>query len=709
MASANTSAALLRSDTYSMAVDSRAVLRYWSIATCTYVAAYKPSRRIRQMGVLPMHLRAEYSYADYPKATDRDAVLIRSELDSMQDACVQHFGLPFPIDLPGLEEVSDVLTIGNPATFFILKTGANPSAHALVTVKYWMCLKTLPTVVFPYSGNTQAAAPAPTLSYCDMFSTRKKLTTMLARRRPKKQPLGTTSGINALPFETLGEIFKNCLPQKLVGFQPDAHTAPLLLTHVCSRWRAIAHSTPELWTSLSLETPWHHWTPDVKDKHVRMFVTRTSEQSATWLDRADTLPLSLRFAYSERDTLYSPCIALVPHWTQLITSILNRYCPLIRHIQIEDYLWNNLSFPHWKQSFLLPAVESLSFLAVSSLTFRPWIVGLPSVLKRVELKEADHRRFSGEYQPGFSEFIPWHQLTHLCLAYRETQAMCLEILKWCSALEFCYMKVDGGVGPYPALPPHPHPSNPSERIISVPHLTHFEVQFEGANNMQIFQRICAPNIRTLVINRHYGAIGYSNEVPVNHLGEEYAPFRISPTILVPMYPHLQQLVLRISCSTSYIVQCLQATSDLRELTLSAGIHDFDLLFRALRVPSDDYAGIAIVPKLRSFQLHVDVPNHWQAVLGHFTWSLFREMVKDRKHGASRGVVAWTVNLVIWESQVPGRNLWLVRSELEMQEDCTGSPGPAFPADLPGLEEVCDVLTFGSPAVFGNMLPPPSWV
>ncbi|KII85672.1 hypothetical protein PLICRDRAFT_116328, partial [Plicaturopsis crispa FD-325 SS-3] len=48
-----------------------------------------------------------------------------------------------------------------------------------------------------------------------------------------------------LPAELLSEIFSFCLPAAKVVPQPDK--APLLLTRVCRKWRAIALSTPALW------------------------------------------------------------------------------------------------------------------------------------------------------------------------------------------------------------------------------------------------------------------------------------------------------------------------------------------------------------------------------------------------------------------------------------------------------------------------------
>jgi hypothetical protein len=56
-----------------------------------------------------------------------------------------------------------------------------------------------------------------------------------------------------MPAEILSSIFLECLPVgKLDSFQPSAHKAPLLVSSICSRWRNVAISTPQLWSSVYL-------------------------------------------------------------------------------------------------------------------------------------------------------------------------------------------------------------------------------------------------------------------------------------------------------------------------------------------------------------------------------------------------------------------------------------------------------------------------
>ncbi|KAJ7171970.1 hypothetical protein C8R46DRAFT_1257594 [Mycena filopes] len=80
-----------------------------------------------------------------------------------------------------------------------------------------------------------------------------------------------------LPPELVAEIFLHCLDRKPVT--PHVNTAPLVLSRVCRRWRAIALCTPELWSYLVV--PIHP-----SEDEIAMY--------QMWLSRACRTPLSLR-------------------------------------------------------------------------------------------------------------------------------------------------------------------------------------------------------------------------------------------------------------------------------------------------------------------------------------------------------------------------------------------------------------------------------
>ncbi|KAF8414970.1 hypothetical protein L210DRAFT_3398798, partial [Boletus edulis BED1] len=54
------------------------------------------------------------------------------------------------------------------------------------------------------------------------------------------------SPLRAVPDQILQEIFQHCLPDTPYVV-PNAHSAPLVLTHVCRRWRTVVQASSELW------------------------------------------------------------------------------------------------------------------------------------------------------------------------------------------------------------------------------------------------------------------------------------------------------------------------------------------------------------------------------------------------------------------------------------------------------------------------------
>ncbi|KAJ7142882.1 hypothetical protein C8R44DRAFT_761344 [Mycena epipterygia] len=55
-----------------------------------------------------------------------------------------------------------------------------------------------------------------------------------------------------LPPEIISRVFVETLPSH-GRVRPSAHTPPLTLAQLCSQWRDIALSTPELWSAIDLD------------------------------------------------------------------------------------------------------------------------------------------------------------------------------------------------------------------------------------------------------------------------------------------------------------------------------------------------------------------------------------------------------------------------------------------------------------------------
>lgn len=91
------------------------------------------------------------------------------------------------------------------------------------------------------------------------------------------------SPARAVPDQVLQEIFQHCLPDDLYVV-PHTRSAPLVLTHVCRRWRAVAQGTSELWSSIALHDC-GVWNYELEVKMIKR-----------WLDRSRMHPIRMSIA-----------------------------------------------------------------------------------------------------------------------------------------------------------------------------------------------------------------------------------------------------------------------------------------------------------------------------------------------------------------------------------------------------------------------------
>ncbi|KAF8202976.1 hypothetical protein BJ912DRAFT_896263 [Pholiota molesta] len=94
--------------------------------------------------------------------------------------------------------------------------------------------------------------------------------------------------IRLLPIEITAEIFQACIATFNMDDVMDTHEfVPLLLGSVCSSWRRIAWSSPNLWSSLTLRL-------NTSNIHTQIMLLDE------WLSRSGDLPLSIRL-FSEEE------------------------------------------------------------------------------------------------------------------------------------------------------------------------------------------------------------------------------------------------------------------------------------------------------------------------------------------------------------------------------------------------------------------------
>ncbi|TDL19951.1 hypothetical protein BD410DRAFT_773422 [Rickenella mellea] len=110
-------------------------------------------------------------------------------------------------------------------------------------------------------------------------------------RRTLRRPRTIVHPVHTLPSELIAEIFIFCLCQDGENLpRPSIRTPPLSLARVCSAWRTVALSVPELWASVVIGT-WR----SVRDEETE------AKALTEWLKRSGSYPLTLKLVDSDVD------------------------------------------------------------------------------------------------------------------------------------------------------------------------------------------------------------------------------------------------------------------------------------------------------------------------------------------------------------------------------------------------------------------------
>jgi hypothetical protein len=121
--------------------------------------------------------------------------------------------------------------------------------------------------------------------------------------------------MSRLPAELLAQVFEHCLSGDAF-LVPVSSQAPLLLAHTCSRWRAVALSTPSLWSTLQIIY-----------KDPTLDVPMTSD----WLQRSGSLPLSISISIDFNEQPAQEILDVICahslRWSHVRFEFRGLYCP----------------------------------------------------------------------------------------------------------------------------------------------------------------------------------------------------------------------------------------------------------------------------------------------------------------------------------------------------------------------------------------------
>ena len=303
------------------------------------------------------------------------------------------------------------------------------------------------------------------------------------------------SQIRKLPIDILQEIFIACLP--------TAHNAvmsrwepPILLTQICSSWRNVAHTTPQLWKSIHIAVPCNRSGrfsgeysnfPSTQEEHI----DQRSEAVQEWLSRSGAHPLEIS----------------VGHWG---TSALDGfYDKIIDSLILYSERWKDVRVSAPFQALVpvavlppskVPLLESLSLNCPPVHPFTqhdPQSVWMTSgVLKAPKLRELWLR---GLWLAQLNEDVTrlpinWSQLTNISLEGSAWGASsgslsisrAYNLLSLCPNLITCRLEIVTAFNELPLEPDAP--------LISLPFLTKLSIREESANLSELFTLLHFPSL-----------------------------------------------------------------------------------------------------------------------------------------------------------------------------------------------------------------------
>ncbi|KAF8072270.1 hypothetical protein FPV67DRAFT_1484681 [Lyophyllum atratum] len=197
------------------------------------------------------------------------------------------------------------------------------------------------------------------------------------------------SGIRKLPVEVIQIIFCWCLPSRNCAM--SSVEPPLSLGRVCSTWRQISFSTPQLWSSL-------HISPPLDYGHGRDqsdWLVPYGEAIEAWLTRSASLPISISFVEEQYPAYPSDAVStenryllgimfgfsrrwkhlnlrIIQEYMRPFTSLTENDVPVLETVQLE------LIKPSPGVDFAL--VPFLHFPSIRKLSLWNYIHRMPSSL-----------------------------------------------------------------------------------------------------------------------------------------------------------------------------------------------------------------------------------------------------------------------------------------------------------------------------------------
>jgi hypothetical protein len=226
------------------------------------------------------------------------------------------------------------------------------------------------------------------------------------------------SPVRHIPCEILGEIFPFCVDvADGTKSTDDPRESPILMSHICSRWRDVALNTPRLWDSLVFLFP--RGFPKRAVPILRELVHRSTPHQLTTYISSDS------FSVSHPPDILSQLIA-IPEFNQRIQK-LDLTMP-IPHFQ--DLM--HIPIPHF------PGLTTLR-LDICISTNQKFVGRILNFFKSPRLRELSIRctYWTESFFIALSPHFPWAQLVDLDLDLNLRGIEVIRILAQCTNLRRC--------------------------------------------------------------------------------------------------------------------------------------------------------------------------------------------------------------------------------------------------------------------------------
>ncbi|KAF9009904.1 hypothetical protein BDQ17DRAFT_1421202 [Cyathus striatus] len=367
--------------------------------------------------------------------------------------------------------------------------------------------------------------------------------------------------INRLPAEVLAQIFSRCLPQGLPYHTPK--TVPLVLCEVCTAWRILVQSLPELWKSLSIR----YRTPTDTEHFGTGYPATDIIQK--WCSHGNPIGIScyldIRSMRREDRSAHA--------FTDLILNNSESFRRL--DIGLSSAMTFERLFTHPAGKFQV--LESLG-LFVNGISWPSSVTSFADVprLRRLKLDIAILK-----YSESSSFLhIPWQQLTHLNIwktRHLLDYNICLGVLEQCSNVEEVAISVSVFFRQH-------------SRPFCLPCLRSLSLEIrDHTPNFPLFQPLQAPALRQLFITAPDYPL-HPRWRDLAHFAEQFHSLTSLGLVHVTMVP--QQLLSFLTANPNLIEISLKPVWD-------TGLHDWAHIVKGLTISPGTQP---IVPHLKRLTL-----------------------------------------------------------------------------------------------------------